>query len=156
MDNAIKAAKDKIRSTNPIRTRFEPLTGKDRYEHNHVLGFGRDIGSKPLTGPQMRELIEHGFVYPFTGDIRESFAEFLLDEEITDAVEFLKNTVGTDVVYNLSDQRQQFLIHMVHDLGFINFSTMKPFIKHVRDQDWELASGELLSYQSPMGRHALL
>ena len=156
MENAIRDAKDLIRSKNPIQTRFTPLTGPDRYEHAHIIGFGRDVGSNPLTGPQMRELIDHGFAYPFTGDIRVTFAEFLLDEEMIDAVEFVKHGIGRDVIYKISDKRQQFLIHMVHDLGFIELSKMKAFVKHVRDQDWELATSELLGYESPMGRNALL
>lgn len=146
MEDVINAAKDLIREKNNLYTR---LTG-------NLIGYSRNVDERPFRRKELRELQDQGYGHPFTGDIRVSFAEFLLDEEIQEAVAAVKKKLDDDF-YRIPPHRQQFFIHMAHDLGvknFLNFN--KKFFRHVSVFDWELATAELLSYDSPMGRNALI
>ena len=150
LEEAIVASKDLIREKHPVKTRFNP------HNNEFIIGYGRDLANNPLDAEELFELIEHGFEYPFTGEIRVTYAEYLLHKEIIEATNLAIKTIGGIVFHSISVKRQQFLIHIAHDLKFTGFYKMKQFIKHVREMDWELATSQLLSYQSPMGQKALL
>ena len=53
-------------------------------------------------------------------------------------------------------KRQQFLIHLTDDFELKRLYRMKSFIKHIKEGDWEIATSQLMSYESPMGTMALV
>ena len=149
-EEAMTLAKDLIRSKNKLQIAFNP------HEDDFVIGYGRDLGRDPLDAEELYELIKNGFTYPFNGNIRASFAEYLLHKETVDATGVAMHLFGSDTFFHLSTKRQQFLIHLTRDINLKHLSKMKSFIKHVKEMDWQLATSQLLSYQSPMGRMALV
>ena len=154
MEQAIASVKNRIRKNNRLITKI----GKPSFENGkreYMIGYGRNLDADPLSGREISELIHHGFSYPFTSDIRVSFAEYLLDNQVTEAVQTVSAVFGSKFL-DMYQSKQEFLIHMVYDLGIKGFMKNKAFINAVNAFDWEVATGLILSYESPMGREALL
>ena len=143
---AIDAAKQRIRTIDKFRPQVE-------YSHPckaYMIGYMRNLNRRPLDGEELEELLRAGIAFPFTGDIRKSFAEFLLHRDVDAATSFLISIFDTQFL-SMTLNRQVVLIELMFIIGNSRFRRMKTFIAETQNEQWATALYSLIAIPETQG-----
>lgn len=105
------------------------------------IGYGHNLQAKPLTGFIQFYLVQHGC-------ITEEMADWIFDQDLTEAIEFAQRVTPVNVWNGLSSNRREVIIEMVFNMGILSYLGFSKMIKamiegnHTRvaaemeDSDW--------------------
>lgn len=86
-------------------------------------------------------------------------ANYILEEDIEEAIRNLHIVFGQEFFEKLSDPKKIALVDMMFNLGLSKFLTFKKFIKAVKERNWDKASVEMIhskAYIQAKRRYQLL
>lgn len=116
---------------------YDDATGKPIVVGGYVtIGVGRNLNAKPLT---------------------EDEIDYLLSNDVADAIQIARDVIGSTHWYKLSEPRQLALVDMAFNLGPRGLAGFTKMLEAMRDGDYTLAAKEALEskWAKQVGQRAL-